>query len=181
MIERLDFSMPPAVLSAVVAVAALPLSLLATSRVPGLSGRTARQFLTGFVLTLGLWIALVIRSTGWQAPAVGDLVVGLMVLAAGSMVLLEVWGLLSRGYTLALLLTLYRAGRPLDDEELARSYRGGQGLAWVMKHRLTGLIAVGLAHEHDGKVALTPLKGVWVARLYRLGLAILGLRLRTGG
>jgi len=48
-----------------------------------------------------------------------------------------------------------------------------------MGHRLSGLIGAGLVQERDGMVTLTPALGVPMAWLYKLSLAVLGLK-RTG-
>ena len=149
------------------------------ARLAPFSGRNALQFLFGFLLMIVLWIGLVTVWPGPHSPGRSEICVGLMILGAESLVYLEVWSLLSRGYTLALLITLYRAERPLDDAELARSYRGGSGLSWIMEHRLSGLISAGLVREDDGMLILTPVLGAGVAWLYKLSIIVLGLR-RTG-
>ena len=97
-------------------------------------------------------------------------------LGAALLFYLEVWSLLSRGYTLGLLLTLYRAGGSLDDDELARRYRGGEGLSWIMRHRLAALVQSGLVQQEDGVIRLTPALGVSVVWLYKVSTAMLGLR-----
>jgi len=92
---------------------------------------------------------------------------------------LEVWGLLSRGYTIGVLLTLLNADHPLTETEISSQYRGGEGLDWVMRHRLGGLIAAGLVEQQGDRVALTCIRGRAVARLYEVSITVLGLR-RTG-
>lgn len=179
MIGWLDFSLAPTLLFALLVGAALPISLAIVARVSALSGRNALQFLMAFLVMIALWIALVVGWRGWKPLDLAEICVGLMILGAESLLYLNVWGLLSRGYTLGLVLTLYRAERPLNEEELARSYRGGQGLSWIMGHRLSGLIGAGLVQERDGMVTLTPSLGVPMAWLYKLSLAVLGLK-RTG-
>ncbi len=179
MIASLDFSLTPTILYALVVGGALPLYLVALARLPWLSGRNALQFLTGFLAVIALWIGLLILWPGPQRPNLAELCIGVMTLGAGSLFYLEVWALLSRGYTLGLLVTLYRANRPLDEDELARSYRGGSGLSWIMQHRLSGLIGAGLVRQHGGMIILTPVLGVAVAWLYRFSILVLGLR-RTG-
>jgi hypothetical protein len=178
-IDSLDFSLTPTVLHAVAAGAALPMYVALIARLAPLSGRNALQFLLGCLVMLILWIGLVIVWPGPRSPGRAEVCVGLMILGAESLFYLEVWSLLSRGYTLGLLVTLHRAHRPLDEEELARSYRGGSGLSWIMQHRVSGLIAGGLVREHDGMVVLTPVLGVAAARLYKFSIMVLGLQ-RTG-
>ncbi len=179
MIGGLDFSLTPPILWALVVGCALPIYLAVIARVPSLAGRNTLQFLCGLLVMLVLWTGLIAFWPGPRPPDVADLCAGLMVLGAGSLFYLEVWGLLSRGYTLGLLLTLYRADRPLTEDELAQGYRGGSGLSWIMRHRLAGLIGAGLVRERGHVLKLTPTLGVAVAWLYKVSIVLLGLR-RTG-
>ena len=178
-IGGLDFSLTLPLLWALVAGCALPIYLAVAARVPSLAGRNALQFLCGLLVMMGLWIGLVALWPGPRPAALAELWIGLMVLGAGSLFYLEVWGRLSRGYTLGLLLTLYRADRPLPEDELAQGYRGGSGLSWIMRHRLAGLIGAGLVRERGPMLTLTPARGVAVAWLYKASVSLLGLR-RTG-
>lgn len=175
----LDFSLTPPVLWALVVGCALPLYLAVIARLKPLAARNALQFLCGLFVMVVLWSGLVALRDGPRPLDIGELSTGLMILGAGSLLYLEVWGLLSRGYTLGLLLTLYRADRPLTEGELAENYRGGSGLSWIMEHRLSGLVGAGLVRERDGVLALTPALGVPVAWLYKASILLLGLR-RTG-
>ena len=174
----LDFSLTPSILCALVVGCALPIYLAVIARVPMLSGRNALQFLCGLLVMMVLWIGLVALWPG-PRPDFAELCTGLMLLGAGSLFYLEVWGLLSRGYTLGLLLTLYRADRPLTEDELAQGYRGDNGLSWIMRHRLAGLVGAGLVREQGRVLTLTPILGVPVAWLYKVSILALGLR-RTG-
>src|SRR5205807_7885585 len=98
-----------------------------------------------------------------QESEITEMALGFMILGAALLFYLEVWALLSRGYTLGLLLTLHRAGRPLDDSELAARYRGGAGLSWIMSHRIDGLLSAGLVSLENGQVVLSPRLGTLVA------------------
>lgn len=179
MIGGLDFSLSQPLLWALVVGGALPIYLAVIARAPWLAGRNALQFLCGLLVMLALWTSLVAFWHGAPPPDGADLCSGLMALGAGSLFYLEVWGLLSRGYTLGLLLTLYRAGRPLTEDDLAQGYRGGSGLSWIMRHRLAGLVGAGLVRERGHLLSLTAPLGVPVAWLYKLSVLALGLR-RTG-
>ncbi len=98
-----------------------------------------------------------------------------MILAGALLVYLEAWALLSRGYTLGLLLTLFRGAGPMTDAALAASYRQGQGLGWIMRHRLGGLISTRLVRRQGDLIVLT-LPGAIIALLYRAAIAVLGLK-----
>src|SRR5260370_12756845 len=73
-----------------------------------------------------------------RASRVAELATSFMILASALIVYLEIWALLSRGYTLGLLLTLFRGEHPMSDAQLAASYRQGEGVGWIMRHRLGG-------------------------------------------
>ena len=174
MIARIDFSLTPGVLSALLAGLAFPVCLAIAARVPGLCRRNALQFLAALTVMAGFWVVLVVAPI-YEAPSrMPDLCTGLMLLVSGALLHLEAWALLSRGYTLGLLVTLYRSGRPLTGPELARRYRGGEGLAWIMRHRMAGLQSAHLVREDERLLTLTPF-GTLVARLFGATLAVLGL------
>lgn len=175
MIGGLDFSLTMPMRNALGMAAAMPIVLAAVARLPWWSGRNALQFLVGSLVTLAIWSGLLVVQRGAAPLDVMDIGVSLMMLGAASLIYLEVWSLLSRGYTLGLLLTLYRAGGALDHEELARRYRGGEGLSWIMRHRLTAMLHTGLIRQQGDVIVLTPMLGVPVAWLYKVSVEILGL------
>lgn len=175
MIARLDFSLTPPMVSALVAGLAMPITLAVIARLRWLSARNALQFFVGSLVTFTVWAGIVIVQSGTAPPALADICVGVMILGTAALFYLEVWSLLSRGYTLGMLLTLYRAGGSLDEDELALRYRGGEGLSWIMRHRLSAMVQAGLVRHEDGVVRLTRALGVPVSWLYRVSIAILGL------
>ena len=177
--EHLDFSLSPVVLYALITGATLPLYLLGITRLSATAGHYALQFLASFLVVLVLWGGASFLWPGVDKLVLADILVALMFLGGAGLFYLEVWGLLSRGYTLALLVTLLKAGGSLTEDDLTRNYRGGEGLAWVMRHRLSGLIGVGLVKNKAGVIILTPFPGAPVAWLYKASIAVLGLR-RTG-
>jgi hypothetical protein len=173
----IDFTMSAPVAHAVGAAALQPLCLLLVTRWRPISGRNALQFVLSFVMTVLLWCL-------WQAfsPAIaagGEIAAAVMVLAAAGLLYLEIWGLMSRGYTLSMLLTLLDAGKPLDEAGIARSYRGGDGLSWIMRHRVDALVAAGILVRRGDLIVLTAFPGGALAFTYRVFVRLLGLR-RTG-
>jgi hypothetical protein len=173
-IANLDFSLTFPMLSALLVAAAMPVTMAVIARLPWLSARQALQFLVGSLATIAGWGGLLVVHS---APLdFADTVVGVMILGAALLFYLEVWSLLARGYTLGLLLTLYRAGGAMEQDELARHYRGGEGLSWIMRHRLSGLVSTGLVRRDQDVITLTPALGVPVAWLFKVSLAVLGLR-----
>src|SRR5262245_14261755 len=137
----LDFTMPGAVAAAFAVSLSLPGYLFFLARLRSLAGRNALQFLVSLAATIIVWIAVLLLVPAAKPTSAAEVVIGAMVLATAALVYLEIWGLMSRGYTLGLLLTIHQAGRPLSAGELARGYRGGEGLEWIMRHRLAGLEA----------------------------------------
>src|SRR4030095_2243607 len=116
----LDFAIPGAVAAAFAVSATLPVYLLAIARLPVLAGRVAVQFLISVVVTLAAWVVVLFLLPSARPTNSGETIVGILVLGTAFLVYLEMWGLMSRGYTLSLLLTLHKAGRPLSATELAR-------------------------------------------------------------
>jgi hypothetical protein len=154
-----------------------PVYLLILTRVPGLKGRNASQFALSNLATLGLWIGSLIVFNGPVTAM--DIVIGTMILVSAGLAYLEAWALLSRGYTLGLLLTLLQAEKPLTDTELSCRYRSGDGLAWIMHHRVGGLVDAGLVRREGERLTLAPIRGALIASMYKLCITVLGLR-RTG-
>jgi hypothetical protein len=171
-----DFSISTPVLSALVIGILQPAYLWAATRIPALAGRNALQFALSSATTFVLWASALL--VGGEVEGI-DILVGAMILVAGAMVYLEIWALMSRGYTLGMLLTLLATERPLDERELARRYRGGDGLSWIMHHRVGGLIAAGLVRRDGDRLALASAAGLAVAWIYKICVTVLGLR-RTG-
>jgi hypothetical protein len=174
MIGQLDFAASTAILASLLAAGLFPAVLAILARLPGLADRNALQFLASSLVMIGLW-GIILRLAGVARPTGAELATSLMILAGAVLVYLEAWALLSRGYTLGLLLTLFHRNCPMTDAELAASYRQGEGLGWIMHHRLGALLAVRLARRQGELIVLT-LTGLLVARLYRAAIGFLGLR-----
>ena len=183
MMSQLDLSMPGTLLLALGIGVLHPIYLFAVTRLPGIPERNAIQFLISSGISLFFWCGVVVLVPVLRHASLIDLALGLMALVTCVLVYLEVWGLMSRGYTLGIILTLYADGQPLTEAEISRSYRGGAGLEWIMRHRIGGLMAAGLVKPHndglgDGLV-LTAGRGALIARLYRISIIALGMG-RTG-
>jgi hypothetical protein len=173
-IGHLDFAAGASVLISVLAAGLFPIVLAVLSRLPGLRDRNALQFLASSVAVVALW-GIALHAHGGPAATGAELATSFMILASALLVYLEAWAILSRGYTLGLLLTLFRGKRPMTDAELSASYRHGQGLGWIMRHRLGGLLSARLVRRQGDLVILT-FPGLVIARLYRAAIAFLGLK-----
>jgi hypothetical protein len=174
MLGHLDFTAGAAVVTSLVAAALLPAVLAALARLPALRDRNALQFLASSVIVIAAWL-IALQLPAMPAPSAADIATSLMILAGALLVYLEAWGLLSRGYTLGLLLTLFRAKHPMNDAQLAASYRQGQGVGWIMRHRLGGLMSARLVRRQGDRIVLTP-AGAIIGILYRAAIAVLGLK-----
>ena len=172
----LEFTIAGAVIAAFVVSAALPLYLLVLVRLPSLAGRNAVQFLVSVLIAVAAWAGTLLLVPAARPTGVVEIALGAMVIGSVVLVYLEIWSLLSRGYTLGLIVTIHRAGSPLTAAELARRYRGGEGLEWIMRHRLAGLEAAGLVQRTGDQLVLTPRLGRAAAWSYRVAIALLGLR-----
>lgn len=176
----MEFSFPAQIAYPAVISLTFPLSLLLVTRLGSLRSRNAAQFLAAALLQILVWVlGSLALPNGYHPVRPVDWILAIMVVSCALLFYLEVWALLSRGYTLSMLLTLMRAKCPLSSEEIARQYRGGAGLAWVMRHRVGGLEAAGLVRTEGGHLALTRPLGTLTAVAYRVAIAVLGLR-RTG-
>jgi hypothetical protein len=176
----MDFSFPARLVYPAAISLAFPVTLLLVTRVGSLRSHNAAQFLAGALLQMLLWVAgSLLLPDGYRPASLSDWACAGLAVSCALLFYLEVWALLSRGYTLSMLLTLLRAERPLSSEELARKYRGGAGLDWVMQHRVGGLEATGLVRSEREHLALTRPLGTLIAVAYRVAIAVFGLR-RTG-
>jgi hypothetical protein len=173
----LDFTIPGAVIAAFVVSLGLPIYLLALTRVPSLAGRNAVQFLVSASISVAAWAGALLLVPAARPTGALEIALGAMVIGSAMLVYLEIWSLLSRGYTLALIVTIHQAGGSLTAAELARRYRGGEGLEWIMRHRLAGLEAAGLVQRTGDQLVLTPRLGRAAAWSYRVAIALLGLRM----
>ncbi len=176
---QLEFAIPAAVLTALVVCLLQPVYLLGLSRVRALADHHAFQFLVGALATFATWIAAIALVPALRPSGVAETAVSLMALGGTLVVYLQIWGFMTRGYTLGILLTLYSAGRPLTASEIRGAYRGGDGIDWIMRHRLGAMIAAGVIERRGDHVALTSGRGSLAARLYLFSVRALGLK-RTG-
>jgi hypothetical protein len=177
--EMIDFSIPGPLLAGLILGFFLPLPLWILAKLPFLHERNPVQFLLAVIFMFGLWIVLV-KTVGLFASG-GKLewLVGSMALSGAALVYLEIWGLLSRGYTLSILATLLEENAPMTPPQIAKNYRGGDGLDWIMRHRLGGLEGAGMVRRDEDRIELAAPGGFLIARLYWLSIKFLGLR-RTG-
>ena len=175
----LDFSITPPLIAAFAFAALNPVWLAALARLPALRGRKPLQILLSTSLSFAGWAVFLFWLAQFEPIKGIDLLLGFMAMATATLVYLEIWALLSRGYTLSLLLALLRAESPMPPEKLAAVYRRGEGLSWVFRHRLSGLVKARLIARGNGTLVLKAPLGVLVAVAYKGCIAFLDLK-RTG-
>lgn len=171
----LEFEISRLLFSAMVVIFSFPILLFVFAKLPGLRRKNALQFFVTSLFVVLVWL-IYFTLVGHQYGSAEDILISLMLIMGGLLLYLEIWALLSRGYTLQLLLTLYEADVPLQPEELAANYRQGDGLEWIFHHRLTGLRAAKLITYENGFVGITKPLGMLVAGVYRFLVRFLGLK-----
>ena len=174
---ELDFSISSIMLSSIVIGAGFPLLLIVVVRIPLLARRVGLQFLISSLFTVFLWVSFVaFMVSDYSLPLLTEIAISSMILFSFLIVYLEIWALLTNGYTLGLLLTLLKTGHPVNEHEFSKRYRNNEGVSWVIEHRLTRLIAAGLIKKVHSGLVISPVSGSTVASLYKLGIVILGLQ-----
>jgi hypothetical protein len=78
---------------------------------------------------------------------------------------LEFFSLINRGYSLSIMMDIFRRNTPPNAKELEHEYAGGQGLRWMLTKRVNGLTALKLVREKNGKLFLIKR---WPERFARL-------------
>lgn len=178
MTQYLDFSLSSLELASLLMVPLFPALLSIIARVKAVQNRNALQLCLTSVIMIFLWGGIV-YCISVQDVVLSEIVSSLMIFVTILLVYVEIWALLSRGYTLGILLTLNECSVPLDDKKLAQSYRSGEGLEWLIHHRFSGLFATKLIFKNDNKIFLTSFPGRFVVSIYKLFIDIFSLK-RTG-
>ena len=160
---------------ALFAGAATPICVLAVSRWRGALGPGAK-FLLGYGIAVALWVSAVAAPLGAKAGAPDQILLGLLAILAAGVGWANLWGVLTRGYTLRLLLDFLRLAKPVTREELGAAYSGGRGLDWMFRKRLATLAAFGLTRRRNGLITMTSFPGRAVAQLSLIGLRLLGMK-----
>jgi hypothetical protein len=175
-----QFSFPAELLYPVIFSLTFPITLAVVSRSRLLRGRNAAQFFVASLVHLAAWVGgSLFLPAGYTPHGASGWLISSMVVGSFLMIYLEAWALLSRGYTLAMLLALLESPSPLAADAIAARYRSGDGLEWIFRHRLAGLEAAGMIRKEGADLALTPRLGAFVVMLYRVAIAVFGLR-KTG-
>jgi len=167
-VPGLSFEISIPVLAALIAGGLIPLYLILFAGVSPLRRADIRMTAAG-VTAVVVWAgALSLASPGLQGHAGADLAAGLLILGCAFMGFMMLWGLLTRGFTLSLLVALAKAERPMSMVELADGYGGGQGASFFADKRITGLRQLGFIREAGDQVRLTAFPGVLSVMCFRV-------------
>ncbi len=173
----MDFRFPPELAWPLAVSLAFPLTLFVAARRRAWRERNDVRFFAAAVFQSALLvIGAFALAPEWRPRSAGDWLCGAMLWLAFMLFYLEVWGLMSRGYTLAMLIVLLRSPRPLSAAEIAREYRGGAGLGWIMEHRTRGLQAAGVIDKTPAGDVILTTSGAWIVHAYAAARAAFGLR-----
>jgi signal transduction histidine kinase len=178
MLSAINFSLSPAEMVSLFTIPLFLIVLSVVARINAFQDRNAIQlFLTSLVIFL-FWASMLF-FIGFQDIFLNEMISSFMMLVTILLIYLEIWALLSRGYTLGILLTLAKSTVPLNEREISRSYRAGQGLEWLVHHRFSSLFATNLIAKQGNKIYLTPFLGKFVVSIYKLFIFLFSLK-KTG-
>jgi len=97
----------------------------------------------------------------------GLLMVGPMALSVIiCLVYMELFSMLCRGFSLAIVSVLYDNG-PMKTEEICALYGGGRGMAWMIEKRIDSIEKMGLVRRRSGRLRVHSLAGVLIGRSAR--------------
>jgi hypothetical protein len=154
------------------ACAALPLVLIALSHGALRIAAPGRRFLSAAGVTWLAWLAaMAVSQAGWV-----DMVSGFLLLASATLAGFTLWTLIAWGFTLSMLLALYRGGRTLSVEEWMLAHTRGKPIAAFARDRLGVLVRMSLADIRGGRVVMTDRRGRVVARIAAGLRGLFGLR-----
>jgi len=177
-IGSLNFSLSSAEAIAFLSVLLFPMALIIIARILFFKDRNALQFFVTTISIFCFWVGGIIY-TYFNGTSLNEILSSFMIFFTSLLVYLEIWALLSRGYTLGILLTLSKSSTPLNDKNLAQAYRQGEGLQWLIQHRFSGLFSAKLLFQEKNKICLTPFFGNCTVKIYKLFILMFNLK-KTG-
>jgi hypothetical protein len=134
----------------------LPVAVLVLSHGPLKVTAPGKRFVRAAVLTIVAWVGLMFVP---DQPAAVDVIAGGMLVFTALLAGFTLWTLVAWGFTLTMLLTLAKAGRPLTADEWMRGYTGGKPAAAFARDRLGVLLRLGLAEVRGSDVVMVPGRG----------------------
>jgi hypothetical protein len=137
---------------ALIAGALMPLYLLGLARALPTRLAPGARLRCAVVVMAAVWLALLVVQGDLPPQSGLEFLAGLLVLAVAAIAGFIIWSLLAWGFTLAMLVALKRAARPLTIDGWIAALCGEERGDAFARNRLTVLIGFGLARLHDGKV-----------------------------
>ena len=138
----IDFAPSLTIALSLTACGLLPVYVLILSHGPWKVSAPGRRFIVAAGATVVTWAGLMAVPA---EPALPDVVAGGLLLITALLAGFTVWTLVAWGFTLSMLLTLARAGRPLALDEWVTGYTGGKPIDAFSRDRLGVLLRLGLA------------------------------------
>lgn len=133
------------------------------------------RFLVSALATVGCYtIAMMFFIAGTNCTV--QMAAGFALVIAVLIFILGFWGLLTRGYSVAILIALAEIGDNARIELVYSHYGRGKGLRWFMEKRLKGLLSFGATDEREDYVCVTPTIGAIIYLFYRGFMACFRLR-----
>lgn len=149
-------------------VIGIHLAYLAISRSARVGGAPMTFLTLAGVGVAVLWVGLEwLMMSGWiEANSGPGLSVGAVCFyLAATIVYVEIRSLLSRGYSLRILIDLMTHGKELPIEDLKSSYGDGLGVVGILAKRLETLKSLGIIHVNGKKVGPLTRQGHLLAGL----------------
>jgi hypothetical protein len=155
-----------------------PAFLLVTRPIAPIAGNASLRYAAGCLLAAASWTALIVllglaRTPG---PEKLHLVNGALVLLSSFVVYLGLWGLLTRGCSISMLLALARLPTETDAQALDAAYANGRGLRWLTDKRINSLAGAGFASCDGDQVRVTRPRGALAAAFCTLIVRAIGLK-----
>lgn len=174
----LEIVAPPPIGLALLVGLSFPFFLTVTRYWTAIAGSPSTRYIAACIAAGATWVALLWCVDYFEPPQSRplQLVNGGLVLLTSFVGFLALWGLLTRGCSLAILLALSRFHDSTDLDELASAYSGGRGLEWLTEKRLASLSRAGLIVRNHGLIRVTEPRGFLTARLHLWIVRYLGLK-----
>ena len=124
------------------------------------------QMVTGAVtlMFVTFFIYLIIVTTVYTKASLGPEAIGPMALALTiCLVYMELFSMLCRGFSLALITTLYQNG-PTKVEDIHNLYGSGNGIEWMLTKRLDSIEKIGLVRRNGDTICVNTVHGRLIGR-----------------
>ncbi len=169
---------PPAVAIALIVGLAFPLWLFMTRFIPVVAGDVSRRYLAACALAFAVWSTAVflLGPPLTSDQALSGTVNGALVLLSGFVFFLGLWGLLTRGCSVSILIAHRRLQGRASAANLGAAYSANRGLRWLADKRINSLVHAGLAIRAGGVLRIARPKGTLAAFATELLLRIIGLK-----